>query len=198
MSPGRRPEVSSSRISRSRLVSPIALDEVRPAAMSMTRLATFGLRYEPPSRTERKASSSPSIDADFDTKPRAPRDTRLQRAVSLGARGFVSKSASIEALLEAFRSVRDGGSYLSPNVASRVMDIAAGRTSSSAIGLTSREREILELLTSGRRPGDIADDLFLSVKTVKNHLTSVYQKLGVETGAQAVAEAYQRGIVHRS
>jgi DNA-binding NarL/FixJ family response regulator len=125
-------------------------------------------------------------------------DTSLQRAVSLGASGFVSKSASIEELLEALRAVRDGGSYLSSNVASRVMDLAAGRSSTSAIGLTGREREILELLTSGRRPGDIADDLFLSVKTVKNHLTSVYQKLGVETGAQAVAEAYQRGLVKRT
>ena len=125
-------------------------------------------------------------------------DTSLQRAVALGASGFVSKSASIEELLEALRAVRDGGSYLSSNVASRVMDLAAGRNSTSAIGLTTREREILELLTTGRRPGDIADDLFLSVKTVKNHLTSIYQKLGVETGAQAVAEAYQRGLVRRT
>jgi len=122
-------------------------------------------------------------------------DTSLQRAVALGVSGFVSKSASIEELLEALRAVRDGGSYLSSNVASRVMDLAAGRNATSAIGLTTREREILELLTTGRRPGDIADDLFLSVKTVKNHLTSIYQKLGVETGAQAVAEAYQRGLV---
>jgi DNA-binding NarL/FixJ family response regulator len=125
-------------------------------------------------------------------------DTSLQRAVGLGASGFVSKSASIEELLEALRAICDGGSYLSSNVASRVMDLAAGRNSSSAIGLTRREREILELLTTGRRPGDIADELFLSVKTVKNHLTSVYQKLDVETGAQAVAEAYQRGLVKRT
>lgn len=122
----------------------------------------------------------------------------LQRAVALGASGFVSKSASIDELLEALRAVRSGGSYLSSNVASRVMDLAAGRNSNDALGLTAREREILELLTTGKRPGDIADDLFLSVKTIKNHLTNVYQKLGVETGAQAVAEAYQRGIVKPS
>lgn len=125
-------------------------------------------------------------------------DASLQRAVALGASGFISKSASIEELLEALRAVRDGGSYLSSNVASRVMDLAAGRGSHTAVGLTGREREILELLTTGKRPGDIADDLFLSVKTIKNHLTSVYQKLGVETGAQAVAEAYQRGLVKRT
>jgi DNA-binding NarL/FixJ family response regulator len=125
-------------------------------------------------------------------------DASLQRAVALGANGFVSKSASLEELLEAVRAVRDGGSYLSSGVASRVMDLAAGRTSASALGLTAREREILELLTTGQRPGEIAEQLFLSVKTVKNHLTSVYQKLGVQTGAQAVAEAYRQGLVKRT
>lgn len=125
-------------------------------------------------------------------------DASLQRAVALGAQGFVSKSASIEELIEAVRAIRSGRSYLSSNVASRVMDLAAGRTSSSRIGLTAREREILELLTTGCRPGEIATELFLSVKTVKNHLTSIYQKLGVETGAQAVAEAYRQGMVKRS
>jgi two-component system, NarL family, invasion response regulator UvrY len=83
-------------------------------------------------------------------------DASLQRAVGLGANGFVSKSASIEELLEAIRAVRDGGSYLSSNVASRVMDLAAGRSSTSSLGLTTREREILELLTTGQRPAEIA------------------------------------------
>jgi DNA-binding NarL/FixJ family response regulator len=125
-------------------------------------------------------------------------DHSLQRAVSLQADGFVSKTATIEELLEAIRAVRDGGSYLSSNVASRVLDLPTGRNATSALGLTSREREILELLTSGHRPAEIAIRLFLSVKTVKNHLTSVYQNLGVETGAQAVAEAYRLGMVKRT
>jgi len=125
-------------------------------------------------------------------------DASLQRALALGARGFVSKSAPVEELLDALRAMRTGGSYLSSGVATRVMDIAAGRTRSSDLGLTAREREILDLLTQGKRPGEIGDTLFLSVKTVKNHLTSVYQKLGVETGAQAVAEAYRLGLAQRS
>jgi DNA-binding NarL/FixJ family response regulator len=125
-------------------------------------------------------------------------DGSLQRALALGAAGFVSKSASIDQLLEALRAIRDGGSYLSSEVASRVMDLAAGRTSVDSVGLTPREREILELLVEGNRPAEIGDALFLSVKTVKNHLTSVYHKLGVETGAQAVSEAYRRGLVMRT
>jgi DNA-binding NarL/FixJ family response regulator len=125
-------------------------------------------------------------------------DASLTRVVELGVDGFVSKSASIEELLEAVRVVSAGGTYLSSKVAGRVMELAAGRGAVSALRLTDREREVLELLTAGRRPAEIAEGLFLSVKTVKNHLTSVYQKLGVDTGAQAVAEAYRRGLVRRS
>ncbi len=125
-------------------------------------------------------------------------DASLQRAVGLGARGFVSKSASIDEFVEALRAVRDGGSYLSSDVASRVMNLAAHRDREDVGSLTAREREILQLLSTGHRPGEIAAELFVSVKTVKNHLTSIYHKLGVETGTQAVVEAYQRGIVHRS
>ena len=125
-------------------------------------------------------------------------DASLQRAVALGARGFVSKSASIDEFVEALRAVRDGGSYLSSDVATRVMYLAANRDREDDGSLTAREREILQLLSTGHRPGDIAAELFVSVKTVKNHLTSIYHKLGVETGTQAVVEAYQRGIVHRS
>ncbi len=125
-------------------------------------------------------------------------DASLQRALAIGARGFVSKSASVDELLDALRAMQAGGSYLSSGVATRVMDIAAGRTRSSDLGLTAREREVLDLLIAGKRPGEIGDALFLSVKTVKNHLTSVYQKLGVETGAQAVAEAYRLGLAQRS
>lgn len=122
----------------------------------------------------------------------------LQRALALGQVGFVSKSASVEELREAVAAVREGRGYLSTNLAGRVMDLAAGRGTSGVSRLTTREREILELLADGRRPGEIAEELFLSVKTVKNHLTSVYHKLGVSTGAQAVSEAYRRGLVTRS
>lgn len=122
-------------------------------------------------------------------------DDSLRRALGVRAAGFVSKSASIEELVEGIRAVRDGGSYLSSTVARRVMDLAAGRSHGIGPALTEREHEVLQLLTSGSRPNEIAATLFVSVKTVKNHLTSVYSKLGVCTGAQAVAVAYQRGLV---
>lgn len=124
-------------------------------------------------------------------------DASLRRAMNVQSAGFVPKTGSIDELLAALQTVLDGGSYLSPSVAGRVMDIAAGRGRGARIALTEREQEILELLTNGSRPAEIASTLFLSIKTVKNHLTNVYDKLGVETAAQAVAAAYQRGLVSR-
>lgn len=120
-------------------------------------------------------------------------DATISKAIGLGADGYVLKSASTDELLTALHAVADGGSYLSPSVARRVIDLAGKRPPGTK--LTDRELEILALLSKGRRPQAIADELFVSIKTVKNHLTSVYAKLGVETGAQAVAEAYRRGLV---
>jgi DNA-binding NarL/FixJ family response regulator len=120
-------------------------------------------------------------------------DASISKAIALGADGYILKTASTDELLAALHAIAEGGSYLSPSVARRVIDLAGGK--SSTANLTDRELEILRLLSSGARPGQVAEQLFVSIKTVKNHLTSVYAKLGVQTGAQAVAEAYRRGLV---
>lgn len=120
-------------------------------------------------------------------------DASISKAIGLGADGYVLKTASTDELLAALHAIAEGGSYLSPSVARRVIDLAGGKSPSA--NLTDRELEILRLLASGARPGQVAEKLFVSIKTVKNHLTSVYAKLGVQTGAQAVAEAYRRGLV---
>lgn len=120
-------------------------------------------------------------------------DSSISKAIALGADGYVLKTASTDELLSALHAIAEGGSYLSPSVARRVIDLAGGKSPSA--NLTDRELEILRLLAQGARPGQVAEKLFVSIKTVKNHLTSVYAKLGVQTGAQAVAEAYRRGLV---
>lgn len=120
-------------------------------------------------------------------------DATISRAIELGADGYVTKNASTEELLHALRTVAGGDSYLSPAVARRVMDLAGHRA--HRIDLTRREMEILELLVSGIRPSEAARQLYLSVKTVKNHLTNIYAKLGVRSAVQAAAEAIRRGIV---
>lgn len=125
-------------------------------------------------------------------------DVSIRRAVDLGADGYLPKTCSIEEVLQALDEVARGGSYLAPSVARRVLRLAENRASARSSWLTDRELEILRLLASGRRPGDVAKALFLSIKTIKNHLTAIYSKLGVETAAQAVAEAYRVGLVSHS
>jgi DNA-binding NarL/FixJ family response regulator len=120
-------------------------------------------------------------------------DATVAKAVGLGADGYVLKTASTDELRAALQAIAAGGSYLSPSIARRVMGLANGRPDPTT--LTERELEILRLLAQGNRPAVIAGRLFVSVKTVKNHLTNVYAKLAVETGTQAVAEAYRRGLV---
>lgn len=123
-------------------------------------------------------------------------DASLRHALALDADGFVSKSAPVAELLEGVRRIGAGERFLSAALADRQLVLANGPDSPPP-NLTGREREILGLLAQGHRPGEIASSLELSIKTVKNHLTAVYNKLGVETGAQAVAEAYRRGLAIR-
>jgi len=122
-------------------------------------------------------------------------DASISRAIGIGADGYVLKTASTEELLQAIRAVAEGGSYLSPAIARRVIDLAGSKRGSAGTRLTERELEILRLLAEGHRPAEVAQKLFVSIKTVKNHLTSIYSKLGVATGAQAVAEAFRLGLV---
>lgn len=119
-------------------------------------------------------------------------DATIHRALRLGADGYVVKTASTDELLLALKSVAAGGSYLSPHVARRVMEFASGPTAGR---LTDRELEIMGLIAAGERISEVASTLFVSTKTVKNHLTSIYAKLGVTSGGQAIAEAYRRGLV---
>ena len=122
-------------------------------------------------------------------------DSTIWQAVQMGADGYVLKTASTEELVHAVRSVAEGGAYMSAAVQRRVMQMASGDRQTTNAGLTQREFEILDLLSAGNRPSEIASKLFVSVKTVKNHLTSIYSKMGVQTGTQAVAEAFRRGMV---
>jgi DNA-binding NarL/FixJ family response regulator len=120
-------------------------------------------------------------------------DTTLRRATDAAVDGYVAKTASTDEVVQAVRTVAGGGAYVSAAVAMRMMRLAS--SSKPQNNLTAREVEILSLLADGNRISDIATTLFLSPKTVKNHLTSVYTKLDVETAAQAVAEAYRTGLV---
>ena len=125
-------------------------------------------------------------------------DEQRRKAAAAGAAGFLSKSAPLPDLAAAIRAVAAGETLLdaaaTPNVLDQHRDpiLDAG-----AAALTVREREVLKLLASGvSGTEDLADRLFISQKTVKNHLASIYEKLAITDRAQAVVEAIRLGI-HR-
>ena len=128
-------------------------------------------------------------------------DEYVYEALRAGASGFVLKDISPEDLVAAVRTVADGGALLAPSVTRRLISRFAAPPSldSSVVSrldrLTSREREVLVAVTAGSSNIEIAEDLFVGAATVKSHVSSILTKLGLTNRAQAVAFAYESGLV---
>lgn len=120
-----------------------------------------------------------------------------------GAVGFLVKDASTDEVVQAVRDAHSGKQVLSipsPD-AGPVLDpepkepLAARAPDPDAPKLTDREQQLLQLLADGQSPKEVAEALFIAPKTVRNHLTKIYAKLGVESRSQAIVEALKLGIV---
>ena len=125
-------------------------------------------------------------------------DDSVFAAIRAGARGYLLKDASIDELVRAVVAVRDGQAIFSPSSAGRVLDAVAGRHGPSAAqpfpDLTERERDVLALLTVGRSNAEIAAELQLTLKTVRNYVSAVLVKLGARDRTQAVVRARDAGF----
>ncbi|MCX5341891.1 response regulator [Streptomyces atratus] len=118
-------------------------------------------------------------------------DADITRAIGAGATGYLLKAERPEELFAAIRSAAQGRTTLSPPVASRVM----ARMRKPRPTLTDRELDILAQLSQGLGNRDIARALFISEATVKTHLGRIYDKLGVDTRAGAVAVAKEQRLL---
>ncbi|MFE7108400.1 response regulator [Streptomyces sp. NPDC057575] len=118
-------------------------------------------------------------------------DADITRAIEAGATGYLLKAERPEELFTAIRSAAQGRTTLSPPVASRVM----ARMRKPLPTLTDRELDILAQLSQGLGNRDIARALFISEATVKTHLGRIYDKLGVDTRAGAVAVAKEQRLL---
>lgn len=119
-------------------------------------------------------------------------DAVIAEAIEAGAVGYLLKAGDPRELNRALDAVREGASVLDPAVARRVLALLRERAlpaSDPFSSLTAREREILALLTEGRSNADIAERLVLSEKTVRNHLSGIFEKLGVSNRVEAAAWA---------
>ena len=126
----------------------------------------------------------------------------IMAGIRAGARGYLLKDASPDELVQAIHAAARGESLLQPTVAARVLDklgelmtARETRNPSPGIHLTVREREVLRLLAGGARSRDVAETLFISERTVKNHVASAMRKLNASTRAEAVAKAIQLGLL---
>ena len=124
--------------------------------------------------------------------------TVLAAAVRAGARGYVVKGAEPDDIALALQGVARGQAVFGAQVADAVLAQASARArsgpSAAFPGLTTRELDVLDLLSRGRNNAEIASGLFLSPKTVRNHVSTVLGKLGASTRAEAVARARDVGL----
>ncbi|HEX5165496.1 MAG TPA: response regulator transcription factor [Thermomicrobiales bacterium] len=124
-------------------------------------------------------------------------DERILQAVQAGARGYLLKGAPRDDIFRAVRVVNLGGSLLEPAVAGKLLSHVGGimRGENKDDELTSRELDVLRLMSKGLRNKEIATELFITERTVKFHANSIYQKLDVNGRTEAVSRAIQRGLV---
>jgi DNA-binding NarL/FixJ family response regulator len=160
----------------------VLLDIEMPAMSGIAALRAFG--DEPP---------PPTIMVTMHTD-----EDQRRRAEAAGAVGFLSKATPLPDLAAAIRAVHAGERLIDAAAPNEILDAhRQPLLDAGAARLTARERELLRLLASGvSSTEDLADELYISHKTVKNHLASIYEKLAVSDRAQAAVEAIRLGL-HR-
>lgn len=124
----------------------------------------------------------------------------LTNAIRAGASGYLVKDCSTQEIAEAVRMAAAGDTVLSPQLAKSMLDEVRrldekARTEEERM-VTKREEEVLQLIADGCSTPEVAAKLYISQKTVKNHLASIYQKLDARDRTQAVLQAVRMGIVH--
>ena len=115
----------------------------------------------------------------------------IDRAIRAGAVGYLTKDSSISEVILAIQLAANGDRPMSPRLAAAMLDEA--RREDALISV--REEEVLQLVADGYGTNEIAERLFISGKTVKNHLASIYEKLNARDRTQAVLMAVKMGIV---
>jgi len=126
-------------------------------------------------------------------------DEHVFEAIRSGARGYVLKDADSNEVIRAIRTVAGGGSVIDATMAGRLFQefktMSAMAEKSNTEGLTPRELEILTHIAAGSSNREIGEKLFLSEKTIKNYITSIFQKLQTSDRTQAAVYAIQHGLI---
>ncbi|SIT74998.1 response regulator [Edaphobacillus lindanitolerans] len=122
-------------------------------------------------------------------------DDKVYPALEAGAVSYILKTSKAQRIADAIRETLGGRTVLEPEVTTKMMQRMRGGERALHDDLTVREREILLLIAKGKTNQDIADDLFIALKTVKTHVSNILSKLDVDDRTQAAVYAYQNGLV---
>ncbi|WP_116051628.1 LuxR C-terminal-related transcriptional regulator [Amycolatopsis palatopharyngis] len=115
-------------------------------------------------------------------------------AIGAGALGYLSKHAAAEDILQAVRTIGAGGSYVSPELAGAALDSARHRSDNARLDLSERERQVLALVAAGERDQDIADEMAISVRTVRSYLDRIRDKTGLRRRTELTRLAIEEGF----
>lgn len=122
-------------------------------------------------------------------------DEKVYPAIEAGAAGYLLKTSTAHEIAEAIRATQRGERVLEPEVTTKMMDRLTNRTPVLHEDLTNREQEVLLLIAEGKSNQEIADSLFITLKTVKTHVSNILSKLEVEDRTQATIYAFKHGLI---
>jgi DNA-binding NarL/FixJ family response regulator len=165
----------------------VMLDLLMPGMSGLDVLGTI-LKASPRSRVVLLTASESSED--------------LLAAVKAGASGYLTKDTPLPRLASAMRDVLEGGAALSPAMGGKLFSAMRdmlrhqGAATVRRPGLTGREVEILGLVGAGKTSREIADELYISENTVRNHVRNILDKLGMKSRFEAVNWAYREGLIN--
>jgi len=118
----------------------------------------------------------------------------ILKAISSGACSYLSKTATLNEIADAIHIVARGGSYMSPVIAREIVNHLMGARHSKMNLLTERQKEILQMLADSKSYQEIADELFVSIETVRSHVKKMYRLLQVNNKTEAVMQLIQGKI----
>ena len=123
-------------------------------------------------------------------------DEKVYPAIEAGAAGYLLKTSTAHEIADAIRATQRGERVLEPEVTNKMMEKMSRRNEPVLHeDLTNRENEILMLISEGKSNQEIADELFITLKTVKTHVSNILAKLEVEDRTQAAIYAFKHGLV---
>ena len=115
------------------------------------------------------------------------------KALCAGACSYLSKRTPLKKIQEAVEVVNKGGSYMSPSIARKIVNHYAPKSSRKSV-LSPRENDVVKGIVAGKSYKMIADDLFVSINTIRTHINNIYKRLGINSKAELIRRSYDNNV----